>query len=100
MRISRAFVIFALAGSSVLAQMGTTGSLRDPRLDSTQQAAPAIIEPWLSVSGGYDTEVATPAGQASAIYRPLGLGGGLSMVKPFRRTTVVLGYFGLSLIHI
>src|SRR5208337_926992 len=94
MRISRAFVIFALAGSSALAQMGTTGSLRDPRQDSTQQAGPAIIEPWLAVTGGYDTEVVTPAGQAAAIYRPLGLSGGLSMVKPFRKTTVVLGYSG------
>ncbi len=94
MRISRAFVIFALAGSSVLAQMGTTGgSLRDPRQDSTQQA-PAIIEPWLAVTGGYDTEVVTPEGQAPVIYRPLGLSGGLSMVKPFRKTTVVLGYSG------
>ena len=73
--------------------VGITGSLRDPRLGD-QAAGQGIIQPWLAVSGGYGTSPDAPPGAANPTNKSIGLSGGLSMVKPFRRTTFILGYSG------
>lgn len=88
MGISRAIVILALAGSSVPAQ------LRDPRTFDGLQSVVNSIQPWLAVSGSYYTDVNSPEGASASIGRTIGLSGGVSMMKSFKRTTFTLGYSG------
>lgn len=88
MRISRAIVILALAGSSVPAQ------LRDPRTSDGLQTMVNSIQPWLAVSGSYHTDISTPSGGPGSVGRSIGVSGGVSMMKSFKRTTFKLGYSG------
>ena len=88
MGISRAIVILALAGSSVPAQ------LRDPRTFDGLQSVVNSIQPWLAVTGSYYTDVNSPEGASGSVGRTIGLSGGISMAKSFKRTTFTLGYSG------
>ncbi len=88
MGISRAIVILAFTGSSVLAQ------LMDPRISGGLQTVVNSIQPWLAVSGGYNTYVDTPSGEPIPITRSIGVNGGISMTKSFKRTVFTLGYSG------
>ena len=94
MSIHRLFVIFALAGSAAFAQIAGMGNLRDPRNPEDHQPGLGAIQPWLAVTGVYDTNLDTPAGANYGISRGVSLGGGISLAKSYRRTTVVLGYSG------
>jgi hypothetical protein len=88
MGISRAIIILALAGSSVPAQ------LRDPRTSDGLQSVVNSIQPWLAVTGSYYTDINSSAGSSGLIGRTIGLSGGVSMLKSFKRTTFTLGYSG------
>jgi hypothetical protein len=88
----RAFWLLLLASVSVWAQLGGMGSMRDPRETNTQAAG--AIQPWLAVNGSYTTYLDQPASSLGSVYRTVGLSGGLSAVKSFRRTSLVFGYSG------
>jgi hypothetical protein len=88
MGISRAIVILALAGSSVPAQ------LRDPRTSDGLQSVVNSIQPWLAVTGSYYTDVNTTADTPGSVGRSIGVSGGVSMMKSFKRTTFTLSYSG------
>ncbi len=96
MTIMRAYAILLLVlfSTSVYSQTGGMGSMRDPRSASSQSGGSGTIDPWLAVSGNYDTTLDQPVSTPGSIHRALSLSGGLSMAKSFRRTVVVLGYAG------
>ena len=94
MEISRTVFVIVIAAASGLAQMTGAGSLRDPRMSGGQSQGEPVIQPWLAVSGSYNTPIDTYPGEPDDIYRSAGVSGGLSMVRPFHRSTVVLGYSG------
>lgn len=68
--------------------------MRDPRSAGAQSSGSGTFEPWLAVSGNYDTTLDQPVGTPGLIRRSLSLGGGLSLSKSFHRTVVILGYAG------
>lgn len=92
MTITRAIPFLLLASVSAWAQMGGAGSMRDPRDTNTSGAG--TFQPWLSVNGIYDTSLDLPAGTQSYLARAVNLGGGLSAVKSFRRTSLIFSYAG------
>ncbi len=96
MTIMRAYAILllVLVSTSVYSQTGGTGSMRDPRSASSQSSSSGSIDPWLAVSGNYDTPLDQTAGTPYPIRRSLNVSGGFSMEKSFRRTVLVLGYSG------
>jgi hypothetical protein len=92
MTIIRALSLLTLASASVWAQFGGMGSMRDPRETNTQGAG--AIQPWLAINGSYYTYLDQPANTIGSVYRSVGLSGGLSVVKSFRRTSLIFGYAG------
>jgi hypothetical protein len=94
MTIRCVFSVLLLAGISVRAQSGGLGSMRDPRNSDAQGPGAAVIQPWLAVTGSYDTYLDQPSTPQGSLYRSISPSGGLSATKSFRRTVMVLGYAG------
>lgn len=92
MTIWHVLSVLLLAGFPVLAQSGEMGSMRDPR--QAGQTGGGVIQPWLAVSGNYDTYLDQPAGSVGYVRRSISLGGGLSATKSFQRTVLSFGYSG------
>jgi hypothetical protein len=94
MTFRRVLSAFLLACVSAWAQSGGLGSMRDPRVTGSQGSSGAgAIQPWLAVNGAYDTYLDAPSTLGS-VRRSVGVSGGLSMARSFRRTYFVLGYAG------
>lgn len=94
MIIRRLFTALFLVSISVWAQSGGLGSMRDPRTAGSQNSLAGSIEPWLAVSGSYDTALDQPDVSVGSVRRSVSVSGGLSMTKSFQRTIVAFGYAG------
>ena len=94
MTIRRIIAVLSLASGSIWAQSGELGSMRDPRAANQQTTQSGAIQPWLAVTGNYETYIDQPVSTLGSVYRSLTLSGGLSMAKAYQRTNVVLGYAG------
>jgi hypothetical protein len=70
--------------------------MRDPRTAGSQSSLAGSIEPWLAVSGSYDTALEQPDVSVGSVRRSLSVSGGLSMSKSFQRTIVAFGYAGVG----
>jgi len=68
--------------------------MRDPRTADQQSTGVGAIQPWLAVSGNYDTYLDQPGGTLGSSRRSVSLGGGLSAVKSFQRTALIFSYAG------
>lgn len=89
-----AIVLLVLSSTLVYSQSGGMGSMRDPRTAGSQTGSLGDIEPWLAVTGNYDTYLDNSAGSYGSVRRSVALQGGLSVSKSYRRTVMVLGYSG------
>ena len=94
MTIRRVLAALSLMSVSAWAQSGGMGSMRDPRTAGSQSSGAGGIQPWLAVSGVYDTYLDQPVSTLGSVHRSISLSGGLSMAKSFQRTDVIFGYAG------
>jgi|GEM_PF-2768890 len=68
--------------------------MRDPRTADQLGSLVNSFDPWLAVSGSYDTTLDQPAGTTGSIRRALALSGGLSAMRSFQRTVLAFDYSG------
>jgi hypothetical protein len=90
----RLVLFLGFASGLVWAQTGGLGSLQDPRLADQRTVNAMSFQPWLAISGSYDTYLSAANSAGDSVLRTLNPSGGFSLAKSYQRTTVVVGYSG------